>query len=130
MVSNRVLWTLPRSAKNMEVEFVDHGGDCLISVRDPFDPMSTMEMRFLGVVSYSFTGEPLCTHEHIEAYDKVVELAGARWGEGLATDRVTTNRAALHHYRVFLDARGAYDLLAEAFLPGDAHPGFDSRGGR
>jgi hypothetical protein len=114
----------------MEVEFVDQGGDCVITLRDPFDPMSTMELRFLGVVSYSFTGEPLCTLEHIEAYDKVLELAGDGWGEGLAPDRVTTNRPALHHYRVFLDARGAYDLLAEAFLPGDARPSFGAPGVR
>ena len=113
----------------MEVEFVDHGGDCVIQLRDQFDPMSTIEMRFLGVVSYAFTGEPLCTLEHIEAYDKVVELAGPGWGVGLAPDRATINRAALHHYRVFLDARGAYDVLAEAFLPGDARPSFASAGG-
>ena len=113
----------------MAVEFIDQGGDCVIRLRDPFDPASTMEMQFLGVVSYNFIGEPLCTLEHIEAYDKVVELAGQGWGNGLATDRVTINRAALHHYRVFLDARGAYDVLAEAFLPGDARPGFASLGG-
>lgn len=97
-------------------------------LRDPVDPASTMELRFLGVVSYTFTGDPLCTVEHIEAYDKVVELAGRGWGDGLAPDRVTLNRAALHHYRVFLDARGAYDFLAEAFLPGDSRPEFGSPG--
>jgi hypothetical protein len=113
----------------MEVEFIDRGGDCVIRLRDPFEPTSTMELQFLGVVSYSFTGDALCTLEHIEAYDKVVELVGRGWGDGLATDRVTTNRASLHHYRVFLDARGAYDLLAEAFLPGDARPSFGSPGG-
>jgi hypothetical protein len=108
----------------MEVEFIDQGQECVIRLRDPFDPASTIEMRFLGVMSYSFTGDSLCTLEHIEAYDKVVELPGRGWGDGLASDRVTVNRAALHHYRVFLDARGAYDLLAEAFLPGEAHPRF------
>jgi hypothetical protein len=125
-VTNRVLWTLPRTAKNMDVEFVDEGRDCVLRLRDPFDPISTVEIRFLGVVSYAFTGEPLCTLEHIEAYDKVVELLDSRWGNGLAGDRVTVKRAALHHYRVFLDDSGAYDVLAEAFLPKDARPSFGS----
>src|SRR4051812_8079530 len=92
-VSNRVLWTLPRSAKGMEVEFIDQGQECVIRLLDSFDPASSIEMRFLGVMSYSFTGDSLCTLEHIEAYDKVVELPGRGWGDGLASDRVTVNRA-------------------------------------
>ena len=125
-MSKHVLWTLPRSAKNLEVEFTERGGDCVIRLRDPFDHSSTMELQFLGVAAYTFTGDPLCTLEHIEAYDKVVELAGAGWGAGCGErSRHDQSRRAASLSGVPGRARRVR-LLAEAFHPGDARPSFGS----
>jgi hypothetical protein len=106
----------------MTVEFAARGRDCLIHLRDTYDPLVTFELRFLGVVSYHFVGEPLVTLEHIAAFEKVVEVADSGWGSGLVADRATLKRPQLHHYRVFLDENGAYDILAEAFLATDVPP--------
>jgi hypothetical protein len=123
-VANRTLWSVPpsRSTKDMTVEFTTRGRDCLLHLRDTYDPLVTFELRFLGVVAYSFLGELLVTLEHIEAFEKVVELTDSGWGSGLAGDRATVKRSQLHHYRAFIDENGAYDILAEAFLATDASP--------
>ena len=108
----------------MIVELAVEGRDPVLRLHDEFEPRSQFELRFLGAEGYTFTAEALCTLEHIEAYDRVVELASSRWGEEIASHRTAVGRPALHHYRVYLEGSGAYDVLAEAFLPDGAPPTF------
>ena len=123
----RLIWAFPRSARGLVAELEAEGRDCVVRLHDEYEPRARLELRFLGVQAYTFTADGLCTLDHVEAIDKVLELDASGWGAGVAAHRAAVGHPALHHYRVYVEGTGAYDLLAEAFLP-DGVPRFDAPG--
>jgi len=123
-VSVRIIWALPRSSRGLAAALTPESGDCILRLHDEYEPRSRLELRFLGVQAYTFTADALCTLDHVEAIDKVLEVESSGWGAELAAHRISTGQPALHHYRVYLDGAGAYDVLAEAFLPDGVAPAF------
>jgi hypothetical protein len=123
-VSVRLIWAFPRSTRGNVAAFGVEDEDAVLRVHDELDPRSRVDLRFLGMQAYTFTADALCTLDHVEAIDKVLELESSGWGAEVASHRIAVGRPALHHYRVYLEGSGAYDVLAEAFLPDGAAPRF------
>jgi hypothetical protein len=123
-VSVRLIWAFPRSTRGNVAAFTVEEHDALLRVHDEFEPRSHVDLRFVNMQAYSFTADSLCTLDHIEAIDKVLELESSGWGAEVASHRIAVGQPALHHYRVYLEGRGAYDVLAEAFLQDGAAPRF------
>ncbi len=123
-MSVRLIWAFPRSARGLVAELAVDGDDCVLRLHDEYEPRSRFELRFLTVQAYAFTSDSLCTLDHIEAIDKVLELESSGWGAGVAAHRAAAGRPALHHYRTYVEGAGAYDILSEAFLP-DGVPRLD-----
>lgn len=72
------------------------------------------EMSFSGVVAIAFTGAAYCTEDQIAAYDKLVDVTDSPWRrtlQGVPED--------VHHYRIYFDDAGCYEVLAEAFVPSE-----------
>ena len=123
-MSVRLIWAFPRSTRGHVAAFAVEEHDAVLRVHDELEPRSRLDLRFLGMQAYTFTADALCTLDHIEAIDKVLELESSGWGAEVASHRIAAGRPALHHYRVYLEGSGAYDVLAEAFLPDGAVPRF------
>jgi hypothetical protein len=123
-VTVRLIWAFPRSARGLVAELAVEESDCVLRLHDEYEPRSRFELRFLSVQGYAFTADALCTLDHVEAIDKVLELESSGWGAEVAAHRAAAGRPALHHYRMYVEGDGAYDVLAEAFLP-DAVPRLD-----
>jgi hypothetical protein len=70
------------------------------------------EMTFTGLVAFTFTAAEHCTPEHVAAYDEVQEVLDSQWGTNLRG--VDPN---VHHYRMYFDDVGCYEVLAAAFVP-------------
>lgn len=70
------------------------------------------EASFEGAVAYRFTASNHSTIEHLKAYDQLVEIPSSPWLSelGSAPDE-------LHHYRVFFEDYGCYEVLASRFIP-------------
>jgi hypothetical protein len=126
-VTVRLIWAFPRRGRGLISEYCVDGADGILWLHDEYDPRSRFALRFLGVEAYSFTRDTLCTLDQVEAIDKVLELESSGWGASVAQHRASAGQPALHHYCVYLEGAGAYDVLAEAFLPDDvmSSPGFE-----
>lgn len=62
--------------------------------------------------------ESFCTVEHIEGcYDTLVEVEPSSWKEEMFTpDAQSKSRLSeLHHYMIYLDSVGCFEILAERF---------------
>jgi hypothetical protein len=64
-------------------------------------------VRFLGVAAIKFTAWLSCTQEQLSAYDRFVEVSPSEW---LASLRDLP--AGIHHFRVFFDEVGCYDIAS------------------
>jgi hypothetical protein len=70
------------------------------------------EMFFAGVAAFAFTRPEYCDEGQIGAYDKLEEVADSNWRRafpGLADE--------IHHYRIYLEDAGCYEVLASSFTP-------------
>lgn len=76
------------------------------------------KLVFAGGRAYRWTWVRLCTPDMVEAYDSVVEVLRSQWVteavEQLKNDPGEADHLGLHHYMVFLDEDGCYEVLAES----------------
>ncbi len=74
------------------------------------------EIRFEGVVAFCFTQFRACTKEHVVAYDKLVAIGESDWLKQVRNEGRGSLEGA-HHYRIFFDEVGAYDVIARSVEP-------------
>ena len=70
------------------------------------------ELTFSGILFFSFTEFGACREEHVDAYDKLLELGT---DTPLAKEILSGARSdikGMRHYRIFFDEVGAYDIIA------------------
>lgn len=70
------------------------------------------EIRFRGIVAFCFTQFRACRKEHLAAYDKLVALGESEWIREIMS--ATQSVEGTHHYRIFIDDVGCYDVIARA----------------
>ena len=70
------------------------------------------EMSFAGIRGFSFTAAPDCSEDQVAAYDRVQQIDSSPW---LA--RTADAPKSIHHYRIYFDDVGCYDVLAATFEP-------------
>ena len=81
------------------------------------------EVEFRGVSAYRFTGKPLMKDVNlIDAYDRVSEILKSPWVQEAESairekdsSRIQHRPGSMHHYALYFDDHGCYELLAEAF---------------
>lgn len=70
------------------------------------------EFSFRGVVAFTFTAMSSCNEDQISAYDQLVVVTNSDWPRS-----VGELREEVHHYRIFFDEAGCYEVLAAEFRP-------------
>ena len=99
--------------------FLPSGKDVLISYTFPTkeNDFTNGEIRFKNVCAYRWTTHMSCSVEMIEAYDKIVEIDSSEWAKELRELQIEKGYPVqVHHYRVFFDSEGCYEIVAESFL--------------
>ena len=70
---------------------------------------------FDGVAAHRHVTERACTVDHVrDAYDTLVEVRHSEWLAGIAMAASRHGLASddLHHYLVYVDSMGAYEVVA------------------
>ena len=67
-------------------------------------------VEFVGVKGFQFNSFAVCSADQMEAYGKVVEILRSTWIESV-TRSSHEALGTIHHYRIFLDEVGCYDVL-------------------
>lgn len=72
------------------------------------------ELSFSDVLKFTFTEFGACTSEHVNAYDKLLDLGSDSAFAREALDCARRDVSGLRHFRVFFDDVGAYDVVARS----------------
>ncbi len=78
-------------------------------------------IRFVGISALEFTAWPSCTPEQVSAYDRFVEVEPSDWIRSLSGLPDGT-----HHFRVFFDDIGCYDVAAKELQVDDDRDEFEA----
>jgi hypothetical protein len=77
-----------------------------------------VQIKFRRPMLLVTRAESFCRVEHIEGcYDTLVEVTPSAWLQSEYTEEVQTKARMkeLHHYMIYLDSVGCFELLAESF---------------
>ena len=71
-------------------------------------------ITFDGVRAYRHRAESHCTAWHVEAYDTLTEVRESAWVADLrgATPDDQRDLFPMHHYMIYLDSAGCYEVVA------------------
>jgi hypothetical protein len=74
-------------------------------------------ISFKRVTATRTRTERCCTVWHTEAYDKLVEVHESSWLKEIEadTDPNWRYKATMHHYMMYLDSAGCFELIAESW---------------
>jgi len=75
-------------------------------------------IEFKRVAATRTRAERCCTAWHIEGnYDKLVEIEGSPWVEEVRADTAERwkNKWEMHHYMIYLDSAGCFEVIAESW---------------
>lgn len=72
------------------------------------------ELSFVEVLQFTFTEFGACKSEHVDAYDKLLDLGTDSDIARRAFQGATRDVSTLRHFRVFFDDVGAYDIVARS----------------
>jgi len=82
------------------------------------DVLHRSGIRFQRVSAARTRAERCCTAWHVEeAYDTLVVVQGSTWLEDVLSDtqEVWRNKGEMHHYMIYLDSAGCFEIIAEAW---------------
>jgi len=83
-------------------------------------------IRFNRILATRTRAERCCTSWHIEiAYDTLVEVEESPWIEEMraAIDVNWRDRWQMHHYMIYLDSVGCFEIIAESWEAIPEEPG-------
>ena len=98
-------------------KFVPAGKETTVSYTFPTEKndFTRGEIQFFGVHAFRWTRDYSCTLEMRGAYDKLLEIESSPWAKELADERAQFGYpVTLHHYMVFFDSGGCYEVVAES----------------
>jgi hypothetical protein len=75
-------------------------------------------LDFHGVRAYRWRAESHCTLWHIDGvYDTVAEVKRSKWVAALtaAEPKESRGRFEMHHYMIYLDSSGSYEIIAASW---------------
>jgi hypothetical protein len=112
----RATLPVPSTELLSDPTFSDPGGQAELRYEFSRDGVTVRGgIRFEKVRAYKFRAEGHCTSWHVQgAYDTLVEVTPSDWAAELlsAEPTVTWGRWEIHHFLVFLDGAGAYEVAA------------------
>lgn len=121
VVGNQPLMTLPVASTALESDpvFIHPGGQAELRYEFERDGVRVCTgLRFERVRAFRFRSEGHCTAWHLQgAYDTLVEVQQSAWVAELLEDEPseTWGHWEIHHFLLFLDSVGAYEVAAESW---------------
>jgi hypothetical protein len=81
------------------------------------------QISFSKVAAMRKRAERCCTPWHIDgAYDTLVEIDESSWVKEVRADTqaLWRDKWPMHHYMIYLDSVGCFEVIAESWLAGEA----------
>ena len=74
---------------------------------------------FSRVAATRTRAERCCTEWHIQAYDTLVEVPESSWAKEIYcdTDEMWRDEWEMHHFLIYVDSSGSFELIAESWEP-------------
>lgn len=123
MSFKKPLHAIPVSSTRFTSEAYFDGQGALPSIRFGYktDGVESFGgIKFTKVLCIRTRAERCCTSWHIEgAYDTLVEVEDSPWIGEMRADMAEQwrNQWELHHYMIYLDSTGCFEIIAESWLP-------------
>jgi hypothetical protein len=112
------VWRLPHPSQECEGGPEAHLVDRTLTIRYDFENEAGnyewTSFRFFEVVAFTFLDAELSDESQIAALDRVVEVEDSRWLQR-AEEARRPRPIQRHHYRVYFDDYGCYEVLSARF---------------
>lgn len=113
-MAQEIVWQLPFASSVIEEGPTITGLPGTVSIRFADEDGQEVAIQFGQALSFSFVGFELCTDDMLDAYDKVIQLHKSKLLRKIGRLKRALP-SGLHHYRMFLDDIGCYDVVAATF---------------
>lgn len=119
MSTKRVLYTVAAASTSFTTEACWNGSDS--AIRFTWNRDGTAQqggIQFRSVSAFRQTAERCCTAWHVEeAYDTLVEVEDSTWVNEIRVDMDShwQIRFGMHHYMIYLDSVGCFEVIAESW---------------
>jgi hypothetical protein len=108
------------------VNYVDEGGDALLRLEFERDKTQVrLGILFDSVRAYRFRAESHCTEWHVDGvYDTLAEVVDSDWVAELraAQPEHMHHMFEIHHFMIYLDSSGCYEVAAASWKWLDEEP--------
>lgn len=115
-MSGLEVWTLPCLSQEFEEGPLLHQAPGSLVLRYDFETEDGSyeweSLVFTSVAALKFTDTDFCTAEQVAALDRLIDVKESPWREELRDPNPN-----LHHYRIYFDDIGCYEVLATTFVP-------------
>jgi hypothetical protein len=121
MTSKKPLHTVPVPSTSFTTEAYLDGQGISPAIRFGYEKDGAKRqggIRFSRVLALRTRAERCCNSWHIEgAYDTLVEVEGSPWVQEMraATTEQWRNTWEMHHYMIYLDSVGCFEIIAESW---------------
>jgi hypothetical protein len=120
VTETREVWRLPHPSQECEKGPEARLIEGRLTIRYDFENEAGnydwADFNFVAVVAFKFLGEELCGEDQFAALDRLVEVKNSEWARNAhETDKFTGDQ--LHHYRVYFDDYGCFEVLSARFTP-------------
>ena len=123
MTSKKPLHTVPVPSTRFTTEAYFDGQGSSPAIRFGYGKDGTKHqggIKFNHVLAVRTRSERCCTAWHIDgAYDTLVEIEGSSWVEEMRADTAEQwkNKWPMHHYMIYLDSAGCFEVIADSWEP-------------
>lgn len=113
-MNETTIWVLPCRSQDIVEGPEAVLGPGSLQIRYDTEEEGIRQLAFVGVLGMMFTESNACGTDHLRAYDKLLELQSSELLEQLRA-RSHAGVGDVHHYRIFFDDVGCYDVVAKSF---------------
>jgi len=121
MTSKKPLQAVPVPSTSFTTEAYFDGQGSLPAIRFGYQKDGVKHqggIEFSKVLAVRTRAERCCKSWHIDgAYDMLVEVEGSSWVEEVRADTTEQwrNKWETHHYMIYLDSAGCFEIIAESW---------------
>lgn len=125
MNSQKVLYKVPVPSTSFTTEAYFDGRGMAPAIRFGYEKDGVTHqgsIKFSKVAAVRTRVERCCKSCHIEkSYDTLVEVECSPWVEQIRVDTAEQwrNKWGMHHYMIYLDSAGCFEIIAESWAVDD-----------
>ncbi len=121
VAETREVWRLPHPSQEGEEGPEARLSEGTLTIRYDFEGAAGnyewASFRFEDVIAFKFLSEEMCGEDQFAALDKLVEVKDSAWTQKVS-DAYDVRGLQRHHYRVYFDDYGCFEVFSASFTPG------------